>query len=299
MNLFFQWVFMLLLGTAGLGLSSTGSAANAKRNIILIAGIASHGRGEHEFNAGVQLLHQCLQNNPSVTSTFYVNGWPKDDHALDRADAIMLFMDGGSGHPILQDDHLRIFGDLMKRGVGLACIHYAVEVPKEKGGKEFLDWLGGYFEMFWSVNPHWEADFKELPNHPITRGVKPFKINDEWYYHMRFRENRQATTPILSAIPPDRTRGKPGASSSHGGNPHVQARTGKPEDVAWAYERPDGGRGFGLTGAHFHRNWGNENFRKVVLNALIWVAKAEVPSNGVECAITPEDLTKNLDPKEK
>ena len=67
--------------------------------------------------------------------------------------------------------------------------------------------------------------------------------------------------------------------------------------MAWAMERKDGGRGFGWTGAHFHRNWGNENFRKVVLNALLWIAKVEVPANGVESMITADDLTKNLDPK--
>ena len=67
--------------------------------------------------------------------------------------------------------------------------------------------------------------------------------------------------------------------------------------LAWAVERPDGGRGFGFTGAHFHKNWGNENFRKIVLNALLWTAHAEVPANGVECAVTEENLKKNLDPK--
>ena len=86
----------------------------------------------------------------------------------------------------------------------------AVEVPKDKGGPEFLDWIGGYFETFWSVNPHWDADFTSLPNHPITRGVKPFKIRDEWYYHMRFREGMKGVTPILTAVPPDQTRGSEG-----------------------------------------------------------------------------------------
>ena len=50
----------------------------------------------------------------------------------------------------------------------------------------------------------------------------------------------------------------------------------------WSVERPDGGRGFGFTGAHFHDNWGNDNFRKMVLNALVWIAKGEVPANGIE-----------------
>ena len=45
---------------------------------------------------------------------------------------------------------------------------------------------------------------------------------------------------------------------------------------------PDGGRGFGFTGGHFHDNWGNDQFRKVILNAFLWLAKAEVPEKGVE-----------------
>ena len=49
---------------------------------------------------------------------------------------------------------------------------------------------------------------------------------------------------------------------------HIQADKGRAEAMMWAVERPDGGRGFGFTGGHFHDNWGNDDFRKVVLNAL-------------------------------
>ncbi len=67
--------------------------------------------------------------------------------------------------------------------------------------------------------------------------------------------------------------------------------------MAWAYERPNGGRGFGFTGAHYHKNWANDNFRKTVLNGLLWVAKVEVPPNGVESVVSEEDLKANLDLK--
>jgi len=106
-------------------------------------------------------------------------------------------------------------------------------------------------------------------------------------------------TPILTAVPPDSTRGKEGTRSSHGGNPDVFARKGMPEHVMWLTERADGGRGFGFTGGHYHRNWGDENFRKIMLNALLWIAKAEVPANGVDCKVSPEDLKANLDVKKK
>jgi Trehalose utilisation len=153
--------------------------------------------------------------------------------------------------------------------------------------------------MFWSVNPTWEAEFKAFPNHPVARGVKPFKIRDEWYYHMRFADGMKGVTPILTAVPPDKTRGKPGANDSHGGNSEVQRHMGEPEHLMWVYQRPDGGRGFGFTGAHFHKNWGDDNFRKVMLNALLWIAKVEVPAEGVSSTLSAEELAANLDPKKK
>ena len=72
---------------------------------------------------------------------------------------------------------------------------------------------------------------------------------------------------------------------------------GESQAVAWAVERADGGRGFGFTGGHYHKNWGDDNFRKVVLNAILWVAKVEVPANGVNSTVTAADLLVNLDRK--
>jgi len=111
----------------------------------------------------------------------------------------------------LQGDRLQQLDKQMKRGCGFACVHYAVEPTIEKGNNEFIDWLGGAFEINWSVNPHWDANFKELPQHPISNGVKPFVTNDEWYFHMRFRKGLQGVTPILSAVAPDSTMSRPTA----------------------------------------------------------------------------------------
>ena len=55
-----------------------------------------------------------------------------------------------------------------------------------RGGPELKDWIGGYYETGYSINPHWVADIESLPDHPITRGVKPFQARDEWYFNMRF-----------------------------------------------------------------------------------------------------------------
>jgi len=186
----------------------------------------------------------------------------------------------------------------MKKGVGLVLLHYAVEPVgferKEEGGAYFLDWTGGYYERFLSVNPHWTAEFKTFPAHPVTRGVKPFTVSDEWYYLMRFPPDMKNVTPILTTVPPDETR--MGPDGDHSGNPTVRSRKGMPEHVAWAIERPHGGRGFGFTGGHFHWNWANRGFLTVVLNAIVWTAGLDVPENGVPSKTpTLEDLKADQD----
>lgn len=269
--------------------------ADGVKKIVLVAGTPSHKSGEHEHNAGITLLKKCLDRTPGVLAASYLNGWPKDPSAFDNADAIVFFMDGGDRHPVIQEDHLLQINKLVRQGVGIVCLHYAVEVPKDRGGPEFLDWIGGYFEKHWSVNPHWTANFAKLPEHPITRGIRPFEINDEWYYHMRFRDGMQHVTPILTAIPPASTLER--HDGPHSGNPVVRSEAGQPQHVAWAAEGDYGNRGFGFTGAHFHRNWGDDNFRKLVLNAILWTAHADVPDSGVLSNVSPGELKENLDPK--
>jgi len=269
----------------------------APRKIVLVAGTVSHGRGEHEFRAGCLLLKACLDTMPGVAAVVVTNGWPADVSVFNDAAAILIYADGGDGHPFIQPERLKLIGDLMRKGVGLGAAHYGVEVPKDKGGPEFLQWTGGYFETFWSVNPHWDANFTSFPKHPVTRGVQPFKIRDEWYYHMRFRPGMDGVLPLLTAVPPDSTRGRPGTNDPHGGNPEVQKHQGEPEHVMWCTERPDGGRGFGFTGGHFHKNWGDDNFRKIILNGLLWIAKVPVPKEGVASHVTTEQLQANLDLK--
>ena len=287
-----QWLVFVAISSSFLATD----AAESKK-IVFVAGSPSHGPAQHEHRAGCLLFKSCLDKVPGYSSVVYSNGWPTDPAAFDGAATIVLYMDGGEGHPALQDDRLQKLDALMKKGVGLACIHYATEPTKAKGEKEFLDWIGGAFEVDWSVNPHWEAEFNSLPEHPIAHGVKPFTILDEWYFHIRFPEDMKGVTPILTAAPPESTMNR--KDGPHEGNPAMREAVKKhePQCVAWARERPEGGRGFGFTGGHFHRNWGNDNFRKLVLNAIVWTAKGTVPADGIESTVTAEQLEQNLDPK--
>ncbi len=141
-------------------------AAEGKKKIVFIAGNPSHGYGAHEHNAGCDLLARLLkQAMPELQIEVVHNGWPKDEKILDGASTIVMYCDGGGGHMVLA--HKKEVDALAKHGIGIVCLHYAVEVPKENGGPEFLDWIGGYFEMNYSVNPHWTARFDKFPDHPI------------------------------------------------------------------------------------------------------------------------------------
>lgn len=259
-----------------------------KKKIVLVAGAPSHGNGQHEHNAGMLLLQKCLNQSSDAVTTVYRNGWPGDPTAFDNADTIGIYMDGGAGHPMIQGDRLTQIGRKVSEGVGLVFIHYAVEVPADRGGKEMLDWIGGYYETGFSTNPVWLAKLNVTPNHPVTRGVEPAEIHDEWYFNIRFRPDMKGITPLFRATPPDEVRDR---------NEYAKAAKGREEVIAWCVDRPDGGRGFGFTGAHFHKNWGNDSFRKLILNALYWTAKLDVPAAGVASTITEDDLEANLDEK--
>ena len=254
--------------------------------IVLVAGRQSHGPGEHEFFAGSALLMTVLKETPRVFPVMARDGWPKDPRTFENAKAVVFYMDGGGGHPILQKDHRDVVQKLIDSGVGFVNLHYAVEYPKSQSD-HVLSWLGGYYETAFSTNPHWKADFKALPEHPVTRGVKPFSSQDEWYFNIRFVPGMKGVTPILKATPPDNVR-RTEAAKQH---------PGREEIVAWTLDRPNGGRSFGFTGGHFHRNWGDENFRRLVVNAILWTAHADIPPSGAKVDLDPADVNKHLDRK--
>ncbi len=261
--------------------------------IAFLSGRPSHGYGSHEHYAGCMVLARALEQSiDGLEAEVFKHDWPQDEEELSDFDVIVMYCDGGGRHPV--NSRLDQVQKLVDHQVGIVCIHYGVEVPPGESGDKFLEWIGGYFETHWSVNPHWTANFTEMPEHPITNGVNPFEINDEWYYHMRFPEGMERVTPILSAIPPKETLSRP--DGAHSGNPHVRAKAGQPQHVAWALQREDGGRGFGFTGGHFHWNWGNKDFLRVVCNAIVWCGNAEVPQDGVEVeALTLRALKANQD----
>lgn len=267
------------------------SAGDAAKKVVFVPGGQSHGWSGHAYNADCKLLARTLNNNvPGIEAVVVEGGWPRDIAVLEGAAAIVIACD--ANRLIGSESNWKALGGLVQKSAGIAFIHYSLD-PGKRYGKYILDWIGGYYEQHWSVNPSWQAEFKDLPAHPITRGVRPFTLHDEWYYHMRFREQMEGVTPILTAVPPDSTRKRP--DGPHSNNPTVRARRGMPEHVAWAYERPDEGRGFGCTGGHSHWVYAQNDYRKLMLNAICWIARVDVPAGGVP-TVTPnaQEMEANL-----
>jgi len=285
----FSHVFSVLAATLLLGVSM----AEAKTKIVIIAGVKSHPSGQHEFAAGSKLLARALneQSGLDVEAVVVTDGWPKDEGVFEGAKSIVCYADGGGKHPFV--GHLDKVDALAAKGVGIMCMHYAVEVVAGQAGEPFKRWIGGHYEGGYSVNPHWDADTKVNKEHPVSRGVQPMKANDEWYFHIRFAEPMTAT-PLLEATP---TREL--IKRYIHWNPSADAELGKPQTLMWGLQRPDGGRGVGFNGGHWHRNWAIDDFRKLVLNAIVWSAGIEVPEGGVKSnPITEAQLNENLDVKE-
>ncbi len=250
------------------------------RKILFVAGKPSHGWNMHEHAKGCTLLATALnESGLAVEAVVHTDTWPQDASAFADIACLVIYADGGGGH--VARGRAKQIADLSKKGVGIACLHYALEPPGEELGRCFLDCLGGYFAVDWSVNPTWTPNAPRVADHPVGRGVQPFELKDEWYYHMRFRPDMKGVTPVLSAHPPAGTLAE--KDGPRRGNPALRKELadGVVQHLAWVSVNEGGSRGFGFTGGHWHTNWACDDFRTLVLNGIAWAAKIEIPEKGV------------------
>ncbi len=236
---------------------------NPKR-IVFLTAKPSHGEGFHDWDKDAAFVKSCLLHATNIDPPridIHDDGWPKDDSMLDGVDAVVFFADGREHHPLAVPGRIEKIRELARQGKGIVFLHYSID-PPEGAMPDFLDWMGGSYEVGLSQNPINVAKVTPVSNsHPITRGCGGYVAEDEWYFDIRLRPNDANVVPILTGRLPPRD----------------------PQDkvLSWAYTRPDGGRGFGFAGGHFHKNWYMEPFRKLVLNGILWTAGIEVPRDGV------------------
>jgi hypothetical protein len=265
----------------------TGDASLKK--IVLLAGAPSSKPLGHEYFAGCALFADWLGQTPGLHPVIAWDGWPANEEIFENASAVVFYMDGGAKIPFLEPKRWAVIRRLEAKGVGLVFLHQMVEFPKERAD-EALKWLGGVFENGKGGRGHWESAFEAFPKHPVSRGLKPFKINDGWLYGLRLAEDAKGKlTPILVTRPPDSSRSSDASKRN----------SGQEETIAWTYERANGGRSFGFTAADWHPSWAVESVRRATINGILWTAGVDIPKDGAPVKLAKGALNRNLDDKRK
>jgi trehalose utilization protein len=245
--------------------------------VVLVAGSNFYKAGEHEYVAGCAVLADLLRQN-GVAPVLAID-WPKKPDTLKGAKAVVFFFDGAEKHQVLKDDRVATVQKLVDDEVGLVQLHQTADYPKDFGDKA-RGWAGGAWEKGTGQRAHWVTEFDAFPDHPICRGVTKFKIDDGWLYQIRFVPGMKGVTPLLRTW-----------------NPKAADKPAPGQDVvAWAYDRPEGGRSFTFTGAHLHASFGQEGYRRMLVNGVLWSAGLEVPEGGAKADLDPADLPKYLRP---
>src|SRR5262249_6577642 len=98
--------------------------------IVLLAGSRSHGPGDHEFFTVCLIVMTRLKETQCFRPVMALDGWPKNEKIFEGAKAVVFYMDGGGGHPIIvKPERMKLVNELTAKGVGFANLHYAVEYP--------------------------------------------------------------------------------------------------------------------------------------------------------------------------
>jgi putative membrane-bound dehydrogenase-like protein len=274
------------------GISSSTFASSKK--ILFLAGGRSHAPGHHEHRAGSIILANALNKSNLGFDAKVINIWPEDESEFDDAAAVVIYADAGGR---LNQAKLELLDKKVKADMGIMFIHYGVHPNKQTGKNYFIPWIGGFFENGYSVNPHWLAELEPKAKHPISSGIdKPIIAHDEFYYNMRFPSKDQCHDcyPLVQSSLKEENITRYNNLWTKSGDDKI----GQKATLMWCRDPKTAGRGVGFTGGHYHHNWAIDDFRKVVLNAIAWIAHTEIPKNGVPSdKVTAEQLNKNLDGK--
>jgi len=260
------------------------SEAPAPRRILLVAGETARvdAVGHHDYLAGVQCLSVLLSKTPGVKTIQVRNGWPAEDSAFDGVHCVVFYTDGGGKQAFLASpERVARMQSLVEAGTGLVMIHQAVDFPDEFA-EQAKNWIGGIYQHGKSGRGHWPSSHVDFPAHEITRGVTPWQVNDGWLNALQFVDGMKGITPLVWS-----------------GRDNVESRAGIHQDiVAWAYERPRGGRSFSFTGLDAHSAWSLPGMRQLVVNGVLWSAGAAVPEKGAHSGIDDAELNAMLTPRQ-
>jgi quercetin dioxygenase-like cupin family protein/type 1 glutamine amidotransferase len=263
------------------GQGATAAPASSSRPILVLIGGDKQGypRTEHDYPDGILAIERLIKGSPQLQALdpvikAFPAGFPSDLSQIADADVVVLYfgMDyrpQRMTHPLEDPARRAAMERLMAKGAGLIALHQASTVPAPTSVVPFADWLGavrfGMADRSTEIAPVRISDGAN----PVANGLKTFDYLDEFYPTLTFSTTTKVT-PILTA------------------KVHIQTRNNRPvfeeppadHVIAWAAERPNGGRSFGFTGAHYLATFDQPEIRTILLNAILWTAKREVPPGG-------------------
>lgn len=256
---------------------------DTSRRIVLVAGrVKERGRrGHHDYLGGCRLLARLLARVPGVEPVLVADGWPEDDGLLDGAAALVFYDKGGGRQGFLATPgRIRRLEQAAAAGAGLIMIHQTVGFPEAHRALG-TDLLGGVYASGVSGRGHWQSSHSVFPDHPVTRGVEAWHIRDGWLNGIAFRPGLDGVTPLLWS-------GKRAGGSPQGGEQDI---------VAWAFDRPGGGRSFVFTGVDAHSAWAHAGLRRLVVNGILWSAGVAIPDGGAPVDTDAAALAACLTPR--
>ncbi|MEX0676756.1 MAG: ThuA domain-containing protein [Pirellulales bacterium] len=231
--------------------ASTPLVAAEPKNLLLVGQSPdNHPRGTHEYAPGVERLAKLLEPTEGLKLRIAKadEPWPEGPELIARADGVVIFLSEGARWTLADPRRHDALAQLAARGGGLVAIHWALGTRAVEPIEPFLKLFGG---CHGGPDRKYQAVQTELrpaePEHPIAAGIKPLAVREEFYYRLKLAPGIR---PVMQAT-----------------------IDGRSETVAWAYERPDGGRSFGFSGLHFHDNWQLPDYQRLLKQAVLWTLK--------------------------
>jgi type 1 glutamine amidotransferase len=261
----------LLFSLAGLLFCYSLAGAAEKKHLLLIGQQRdNHPPTTHEFIAGMRVLARCLKpiDAIEVETVQADEPWPEGPELIRHADAIVLYVTEGAKWLAADPRRQDAVAQLAARGGGLVALHWGIGCKDQQYVAAFTQLFGGchggpdrrYQVLDTRLRPQNRA-------HPIMRGLTEINVHDEFYYRLKRPTGDSQPEPLLSAT-----------------------IDGVDETVAFAWQRPDGGRSFGFTGLHFHTNWRQEFYRRLATQGVLWTLKVDIPAGGVTVDVDEEVL---------
>ncbi len=278
----------LLLSLAAFAFSLAATQAAESVKIVLVAGQVKEVDkvGHHDYLGGCRIMEALLKQTPGVEVVLVEKEWPADESVFDGAASVVFYTDGGGKQAYLATPrHVALVQKIADGKTGLVNLHQAVEFPPEFS-KQSMDWTGGLYNAL-SSRGHWDSVHDTFPEHPITRGVTAWEINDGWLNRFKFPAGMKGITPLVWS-------GKEHLGSPEGGDKDI---------VCWTFDRASGGRSFNFSGLDAHHAWELDGMRKLVINGILWSAGVEIPADGAMCeadkALVDSFLTPRIPPPPK